>query len=106
MTQKGKDRARLLKLGAFTVSTLGMLGFARRGLSTTTSLEVPQVDGLESDPPEGGEWPFVSIIVPARDEERNLPALLPSLLSQHYPNYEVIVVDDQSDDATPRILEE
>src|SRR5690242_12700037 len=42
-------------------------------------------------------WPFVSIIVPARNEERNLPSLLPSLLHQTYPHdrYEVIVVDDQ-----------
>ena len=53
-------------------------------------------------------WPFVSIIVPARNEERNLPALLPSLLTQTYPagRYEVIVVDDQSTDATPQILAE
>ncbi len=53
-------------------------------------------------------WPFVSIIVPARNEERNLPILLPSLLAQTYPHdrYEVIVVDDQSTDATPAILAE
>jgi chlorobactene glucosyltransferase len=44
--------------------------------------------------------------VPVRDVERNLPRLLPSLLSQGYPNYEVVVVDDQSTDATPRILAE
>ncbi len=57
---------------------------------------------------EAQSWPFVSIIVPARNEERNLPILLPSLLNQTYPRdrYEVIVVDDQSTDATPAILAE
>jgi chlorobactene glucosyltransferase len=53
-------------------------------------------------------WPFVSIIVPARNEARNLPVLLPSLLAQSYPTdrYEIIVVDDNSTDATPAILAE
>ncbi len=50
--------------------------------------------------PPGEEWPRVSIIVPARNEERNLPALLDSLLAQNYPAFEVIVVDDASTDAT------
>jgi chlorobactene glucosyltransferase len=65
---------------------------------------VPSVDALLEEPTGGGEWPRVSIIVPARNEERNLPRLLPTLLRQHYPDYEVIVVDDQSEDASPRIL--
>ncbi len=66
--------------------------------------------GPDADPPPPGldAWPFVSIIVPCRNEERNLPTLLPSLLGQSYPadRYEVIVVDDQSTDRTPAILAE
>jgi chlorobactene glucosyltransferase len=50
--------------------------------------------------------PLVSIIVPARNEERNIRRCVTSLLEQDYPNFEVIVVDDGSTDATPRILEE
>jgi len=52
--------------------------------------------------------PFISVIVPARNEERNLPRLLPSLLAQDYPadRYEVLVVDDNSTDSTPAILRE
>jgi len=49
--------------------------------------------------------PLVSIIVPARNEERNIRRCVESLLEQNYPNYEVIVVDDGSTDGTPDILE-
>jgi chlorobactene glucosyltransferase len=49
--------------------------------------------------------PLVSIIVPARNEERNIRRCVTSLLDQNYKNYEVIVVDDGSTDDTPRILE-
>ncbi|MFI5273896.1 MAG: glycosyltransferase [Ktedonobacterales bacterium] len=50
------------------------------------------------------QWPRVSIIVPARDEERNIRACVESLLAQQYPNFEVLVVDDASTDRTPEIL--
>lgn len=49
---------------------------------------------------------LVSVIVPARNEERNIRRCVTSLLEQNYSNFEVIVVDDGSTDATPRILEE
>src|SRR3954468_16338404 len=48
--------------------------------------------------------PRVSIVVAARDEQRNLEAALDSLLAQDYPDYEVIVVDDRSSDKTPAII--
>ena len=38
--------------------------------------------------------PLVSVIVPARNEERNIRRCVTSLLEQHYENFEVIVVDD------------
>ena len=46
----------------------------------------------------------VSVLVPARNEERNLPACLDSLLDQTYLNYEVVVLDDQSSDRTWEIV--
>ena len=42
----------------------------------------------------------ISIIVPARNEERSLPECLRSLLGQKYSNYEVIVINDCSTDRT------
>ncbi len=56
-------------------------------------------DTLPAHPPK------VSLIVAARDEERNIEAAMRSLLEQDYPDYEVIVVDDRSGDATPQILQ-
>lgn len=61
----------------------------------------PAADATAAD-----ESPLVSIIVPARDEERNIRRCVESLLAQDYARCEVIVVDDGSRDATPRILEQ
>lgn len=49
--------------------------------------------------------PPLSVIVPARNEERNIERCVRSLLAQTL-DVEVIVVDDRSDDDTPRILAE
>jgi chlorobactene glucosyltransferase len=50
--------------------------------------------------------PCVSVIVPARNEARNIRRCVASLLGQSYPDVEFIVVDDGSTDATPEILAE
>ena len=47
--------------------------------------------------------PPVSIIIPARNEEKNLGKLLRSLVTQCAPQDEVIVVDDDSSDATTEV---
>jgi 4,4'-diaponeurosporenoate glycosyltransferase len=47
-----------------------------------------------------GPLPSVSIIIPARNEEHNLPTLLRSLVSQQVKPREIIVVDDGSTDRT------
>ncbi|PZS10287.1 MAG: hypothetical protein DLM70_00665, partial [Chloroflexi bacterium] len=48
-------------------------------------------------------FPSVSIVIPARNEESRLPALLRSLAALDYPDLEVVVVDDQSIDGTARV---
>ncbi|MBC7221128.1 glycosyltransferase [Candidatus Bipolaricaulota bacterium] len=52
------------------------------------------------------EYPTVSILVPARDEERNIEACVESLLRQAYPEFEVVVLDDDSHDGTGRLLQD
>ncbi len=49
--------------------------------------------------------PCVSVLVPARNEERGIEACLTSLLQQDYPDFEVVVVDDGSTDSTWEIIE-
>ena len=47
---------------------------------------------------------FVSVLIPARDEERSIGACLDSLLRQEYARFEVIVLDDGSTDRTWPVL--
>ena len=46
----------------------------------------------------------VSVIVCAHDEEQNLRDLIPLLLSQNHPDFEIIIVDDRSNDGTFDLL--
>jgi cellulose synthase/poly-beta-1,6-N-acetylglucosamine synthase-like glycosyltransferase len=64
---------------------------------------IPEFQKAEGSLPE---FPFISVIVPARNEASNLNALLVSLKSQSYPKdyFEVIVMDDFSEDNTPGIV--
>ncbi|HEV8400732.1 MAG TPA: glycosyltransferase family 2 protein [Gemmatimonadales bacterium] len=52
--------------------------------------------------------PFVTVIVPTRDEERYIAATLDSILATAYPadRLEVLVVDGQSRDRTPAVVRE
>jgi len=50
-------------------------------------------------------FPMVSILVPARNEEKNIARCVQSLLALDYPSFEVLVLDDQSSDNTRSILE-
>lgn len=50
--------------------------------------------------------PRVSIILPARNEENFIKKCLDSLLNQDYTNYEIVAIDDSSEDSTGTIIEE
>lgn len=54
--------------------------------------------------PEDKEQPKVSVIICAKNQEANLHKFLPAILSQNYPEYEVIVVNDGSLDDTETVL--
>lgn len=84
--------AHLYSLAVFLAVILGL-----------TLLNIFTLKKLHSFKPHH-ERPFVSMLVPARNEERNIERCVTSLLSQDYHPKEVIVLDDQSDDHTPEIL--
>src|ERR1700730_11289428 len=59
----------------------------------------------DRNPVSSAESPRVSIIVPARNEERDIEQSLTRLLELDYDNYEVIAVNDRSTDRTGEIME-
>lgn len=79
---------------------LGAAAWAQRLVADLRTLPRP-------DAPAGGapQVPTVSVVVPARDEEQTLPALLRSVAAQGPAVLEVVVVDDASRDATAAVAE-
>jgi chlorobactene glucosyltransferase len=59
------------------------------------------LDAESARPPS--EPPSVTVIVPARNESRNIAACLRSILASSYPRLQVIAVNDHSDDDTAAI---
>ncbi len=57
------------------------------------------------EPPPLPEYPGVSVIVPAHNESFAIVETIESLLTQTYPNLEIIVVDDGSSDDTPTLID-
>jgi glycosyltransferase involved in cell wall biosynthesis len=53
---------------------------------------------------DGGE--FISVLIPARNEEHNIGSLLNDLRKQSYRNLEIIVFDDDSADFTAEIVKQ
>src|SRR5580700_10112448 len=69
------------------------------GMPSVADISKPEWD---RNPPNN---PRVSIIVPARNEERDIESSLRTLLALDYDNYEVIAVNDRSTDRTGEIME-
>ena len=64
--------------------------------------KTPYLDKFENS---SNQIPKVSIILPARNEEKFIGKCLESFVQQDYTNYEIISVDDSSDDKTWEIIE-
>jgi biofilm PGA synthesis N-glycosyltransferase PgaC len=55
----------------------------------------------EDQPPaRTGEWPFVSVMVPAHNEQAVIGRSVRAMLRMDYPAFEVVVIDDGSRDRT------
>jgi chlorobactene glucosyltransferase len=65
----------------------------------------PKPDLADYPPLPAGRCPLVSVIIPARNESRNIERCVGSVLASEYPNLEVLVVDDRSTDETAAVVE-
>lgn len=81
-----------LLVGTISIQLLFLLGPFYRLLR-----HQPLKNGVLSPPP-------VSIVICARNELNNLKTLLPQLLKQSYPSFEIIIVNDRSNDGSKKWL--
>ena len=61
---------------------------------------------LNTDSPQVTPLPLVAIVVPCHNEGRNINETVEWLLACRYPNFEILLVNDGSADATRHVLEE
>ncbi len=55
---------------------------------------------VRHQPSADGDQPFVSVLIPARDEAAVIAATVRAWLAQTYANFELLILDDQSSDGT------
>ena len=88
---------------SLTIILIGICGawiFLIKSMSDSFRL-TPYLDKFEN---KSKITPKVSIILPARNEEKFIIKCLDSLINQDYKNYEIIVIDDSSEDSTGEII--
>jgi len=61
-------------------------------------------DPPTDQPPELNRYPAVSILVPCHNEAACIADTVDALLAIDYPEYEILLIDDGSADATPMII--
>ena len=83
------------------IIAVGLAAFLINLLLNLKNLKTPDVNSKIPQPA-----PLISVLVPARDEEANIRTCLESLQQQDYPNFEIIVLDDNSTDNTASIVNE
>jgi chlorobactene glucosyltransferase len=81
------------------IIALGLVSFMLNLILNLRSLKSPSSDSKIPVPA-----PLISVLVPARDEEANIEVCLKSLQEQDYPNFEILVLDDDSSDNTANIV--
>jgi glycosyltransferase involved in cell wall biosynthesis len=95
-----------LALHYIVTSLLALVAFVWVVYAIDMAIGVPTMPRLCNFAPlQDEQCPSVSILFGARDEAEKLPDALQTFLALDYPRYEVIAVDDRSEDDTRNILE-
>lgn len=81
------------------IIAVGLVSFMLNLILNLRSLRKPLSDSKMHEPA-----PFISVLIPARDEEFNIEACVQSLQNQDYPTFEILVLDDNSSDNTANIV--
>lgn len=89
-------------MGVMGVSFLYQLYFYIRYMAGVN--RVVRREKKAEQPSEPAQWPGVTVIVSARNEAYNLKEYLLHLLEQDYPEFEVVVINDGSEDSTDGVL--
>jgi chlorobactene glucosyltransferase len=102
-------------LGTFVIITLTVLMFAIFSawlyflIYTIISFKrLPKLESMNQQQQHAvvrDESPKVSVILPARNEEKYIAKCLDSLLKQSYPNFEIVAINDSSSDRTGEIIQ-
>lgn len=88
-----------LLLIAFAISLVGIIVYYIAHILPLGSFKTTYLEPATSQEP-------VTVIICARNEDDNLTEFLPKVLTQNYPEFEVIVVDDCSFDNTENVIDE
>ncbi len=85
-------------LGGVCFTWIYLLLFMIKSITRSPRLEF--IENVEK------KFPKISIILPARNEEKHIRHCIGSLLKQDYPDFEIILVNDESTDKTLEIMKE
>ena len=88
----------LVLLGILAVAVMNSFHLRRLGDLRPSGSAAPVSSAVPA------EWPMISVLVPARNEEGNIGACLSSLVGQEYPHFEILVLDDESSDGTAAVV--
>jgi hypothetical protein len=94
----------LLSTLGWGFALFGVLYWALNLIGTLLAIRsVPVLDELR--PAEPAQWPKLSVVIPACNEASTLEQAMRSKLAEGYPNLELVLVDDRSDDGTGDIVD-
>ncbi|MCF7927668.1 MAG: glycosyltransferase [Spirochaetales bacterium] len=76
------------------------------GSAADSAAESGQALKARNERDEANRLPPVTVIIPARDEEKNLPALFRSLKNQTDQDFEIVLVNDRSQDKSLELMQQ